>query len=298
MGLAVGIVAPKGSLRHEGKPLAWWVSELAQNESSTNAAAVRAIGEPAVPFLMARLRTNAFVIPPWARFLPGHLNVEERFYQVYSQERAEAIVALQTLGPQAQSALPELLSNRNGQYVTEEYFDVILAIDGDPRKTLDRAVRKGERGLTCSVLAHIAPAQWQQAGVVRWSPELMESVRNLTTNSDPWVRRAAFKAMLSRNLKPEPRQRYLTEGLKDSSPLVQNEILQHFQTRPTELWLVLPEVQALTNNKACRMGALQALAAGKLVSWKVVQAEAQKEWQERQRAQKERQKRVKMVSVK
>ena len=75
-------------------------------------------------------------------------------------------------------------------------------------------------------------------------------------------------------------------------PVVKRSMVMRLANSRSELWLVLPQVNALTNDPSLRMHVLRTLASGKIISLKTLreeeakeQQELQKKWQQQQRPQ-------------
>ena len=139
------ILGRLGEPRWEAKPLRYWVRKW--SDDRTGAEAIQRIGEQAVPFLMARLDTNRVIIPRWARFVPERIKFDEYLFLREQVRQGEAFEALQTLGPKAKSALPELYSRIEYRRMGDEFRAVISAVETDPEQVLARVRHRSSRTL-------------------------------------------------------------------------------------------------------------------------------------------------------
>jgi hypothetical protein len=270
-----------GEPRWEAKPLRYWVRKW--SDDRTGAEAIRGIGEQAVPYLMARLDTNRVIIPRWARFVPERLKFDEYLFLREQVRQGEAFEALQTLGPKAKAALPELYSRVEDRRLGDEFRAVISAVETDPEQVLARVRHRSSRTLAWAL-------ELQATNL--WNAQTLETVRTLRKEPESLVRYAATAALLRQPMDVEARQQILMEALRDRSPLVKRSMVLRLANSRSELWLVLPQVNALTNDPALRMNVLRTLASGKIISLKTLreeeakeQQELQKKWQQQQKPQ-------------
>jgi len=119
--LVVGFLAwpEKESPEYDGKSLEQWFREACMvrgndlGPSWKLAEAVKAIGQPAVPFLIRKTRyRDSFISATWGRFTSTFPTLANRFDPPILREysvRASAYGALEQMGPLAKDAVPDLM---------------------------------------------------------------------------------------------------------------------------------------------------------------------------------------------
>ncbi len=132
---------PSNEPLHKGKPISYWVNQACTGNSSTYEDEVEVIGIPAIPYMIAKLRTkdsawrNAVASarkksPRWLRRrLPGFYSAEELHFG--------AARTLVRLGPKAKAAVPDLIRCLSeGDYVVSRVTYALNSIGPDAKDAL------------------------------------------------------------------------------------------------------------------------------------------------------------------
>jgi hypothetical protein len=95
--------------RYEGKPLSYWIGHTRGNDSpNQHQAALAAMGDKAVPFLIARLRWKPLPAVQWLSSRFPRFPLLADYTDRHRMARQGAVYALGVLGPTARDAIPAL----------------------------------------------------------------------------------------------------------------------------------------------------------------------------------------------
>lgn len=202
---------------YAGKQLADWLSAMTPGNpaSETEAAAVRAIGTNAIPFLLKWIRYER---PAWKNSL-NELSTKSFNHPLFDQAqdpaewRADnAAMAFHVLGPEADAAIPELTRLMNTPDSSHSHR-AAMALGGIGKAALPPLISlmvKTTAETRCS--AFFAVSKMGSNAL----PALPIIVQCLADN-DPWVVKASIKALGALQLQPALVVPALTNLLTDSS---------------------------------------------------------------------------------
>lgn len=181
----------------EGRPLRLWIQDLHASDTRVRDRAIEAvcaIGKPAVPALMVRLRRTDSVADTavtWAR-ARGPEWVQRRFqsWLISSQIRAVAALALRRMGPDAEQAAPQLIwALGDGDTSVARLAEYALGTIGAPAvPELSQAVAGPHRSRRIAALRILS-----QLG--RAAEASVPAVRSALHDSDPRIRLRAAEAV-------------------------------------------------------------------------------------------------------
>jgi len=233
-----------------------WLDIYARERSEESRAAIEKIGVDAIPFLLT-------AYAPWTNY---HATSRvEYFFRQIADERArqrrptaeQAHLAFSVLGPKAKSAIPSLLAQIDaGPGRARSIVEALEQIEPNRDRLYHALLKKSQKKRTIVV-------DWILRGDTRG--ELTNLMRELIVDPNWQIRQLAYIALLNTHLGVNDRQSTLMAMLVDKDFSVVNAALQEVTINRDQLWLVLPQVRALTNSVRCRTNALCALRAARLL---------------------------------
>lgn len=267
VGVAIAAFQKPWEPVYGGKTFSKWMAEYQSTGDPEARQAIRKIGLDALPYLLA-------VFSPPSPPAPSNLRVVEKIRENWYAWRCDRLCpweyvteTFQILGPAAHRTIPDLVTlvfTSPEPYLAIECLRGPIQDDGELFTLLfRRAPCFTKRRMLAKKIQYMA-----------FTPKMHELVAQLTVDKDAFVRARAFELIIRSTLESCERQKVLTAALGDADSTIAKLALSRVTSCPNELFLVLPEVKALTNNLKLKTNALIALRAGKVIPKGVVNERA------------------------